>query len=575
MINLRLSAIAVLFAYTCIPLFGQTPAPYNVVIDEIFPDPSPAVGLPGAEFIELKNVSSVAYDLHNWRISNGSSTTTIKSTYFLEPDSFVVICSASASTDYSAFGPAIGISGFPSLDNTGGIIYLQSPEGITIHAVAYNKSWYQNDVKSSGGWSLEMKDTRNPCSGYNNWSSSIDPAGGTPGKKNSVDGINKDEQSPVLLRTYTIDSTTVIAVFDEPVDSLHASSTDNYLFDNNIGTPLSASGRPPLFNEVELKLPDQLQYGELYQLTVNNVTDCAGNTIGAENIAKAGMPVAPQRSDIIINEILFNPIPNGYDYVEFYNRSDKIIDCKQLWAAARNITGGLNDLSRLSSLPLLFFPGEYYVITENALWLNQNYQVKNPKKIIELSSIPSLPDDHGDIVLLDQAGNIIDEVQYDHKWHFALVNNEEGVALERIDYNKPSQDPANWTSAASTAGFGTPTYQNSELASNTQSGREITISPEIFSPDNDGFEDFCFINYQVPEPGYVGNITIFDAAGRPVRYLANNVILGLNGNFRWDGLDDNQKKLPIGIYVVMTEIFNLRGDTKKFKQAVVLGGRLN
>jgi flagellar hook assembly protein FlgD len=72
------------------------------------------------------------------------------------------------------------------------------------------------------------------------------------------------------------------------------------------------------------------------------------------------------------------------------------------------------------------------------------------------------------------------------------------------------------------------------------------------------------------EPGYVANVRIFDANGRMVRHLVNNASLGATGRFRWDGLDDRLNKLPIGMYVVLTEIFNLQGKTKKFKQVVTL-----
>jgi hypothetical protein len=548
---------------------------YDIVIDELFPDPSPAIGLPEAEFIELKNISSSPINLRNWKIGKRSGTTIIKTDFILVPDSFVVICSAQAGAAYSSFGAAISIAGFPSLGNTGDTIYLQSPEGMIIHALAYDKSWYQNEVKAEGGWTLEMIDTKNPCSGYNNWTASTDSRGGTPGMRNAVDGNNPDQQSPALLRTYTPDSLTIIAVFDEPLDSTRAALSSDYLVDNVTGSPVSAMPLPPLFNEVQLKLPSALKEAIVYQLTVNNLTDCKGNTIGGMNTAKSGLPVLADTGNIVINEIVFNPKPGGYDYVELYNRSNKVIDLEQLYVAGRDPTGSLNSIKPLTSIPYLFFPGEYYAVTENSLWVQQNYLVKYPDKMLELSQLPSLPDDEGELVLLNQQGTVIDELHYNHKWHFALIDNEEGIALERIDYNKPTQTSDNWTSAASTAGFGTPTYQNSQLRSNPEAKGEITLMPKIFSPDNDGYDDYCFINYQLTAPGSVANIAVFDISGRPVRYLAKNATLGLTGNFRWDGLDENQRKLPVGIYIVVTEIFDLQGNTKKWKHAVTLARRFN
>lgn len=99
---------------------------------------------------------------------------------------------------------------------------------------------------------------------------------------------------------------------------------------------------------------------------------------------------------------------------------------------------------------------------------------------------------------------------------------------------------------------------------------EINISPEIFSPDNDGYDDFLIIRYLFPEPGYTCNIRIFDANGRLVRSLVRNGFCGTEGYYRWDGLDEFQQKLNLGIYIILSDIFDLKGKTKKFKKEVVL-----
>ena len=102
---------------------------------------------------------------------------------------------------------------------------------------------------------------------------------------------------------------------------------------------------------------------------------------------------------------------------------------------------------------------------------------------------------------------------------------------------------------------------------------DVKLSPEIVSPDNDGQDDFANIDYNFPEPGYVANITIFDAQGRPVRYLQRNALCGTSGNFRWDGLGEKSQRLATGVYIVFTEVFNLKGTGKQFKTAIVLARR--
>jgi flagellar hook assembly protein FlgD len=149
------------------------------------------------------------------------------------------------------------------------------------------------------------------------------------------------------------------------------------------------------------------------------------------------------------------------------------------------------------------------------------------------------------------------------------------VSLERIDPDGLSQDENNWHSAASTAGYGTPTYKNSQYKLTQIINAKIEVSPKVFSPDNDGRDDIATINYKTTEPGYVANITIYDANGRPVKYLVRNGTLGLSGYWNWDGLDDKKLKLPSGTYIVFTEIFNLKGKKENFKNVVVLARKMD
>ncbi len=98
-----------------------------------------------------------------------------------------------------------------------------------------------------------MIDTKSPCCGISNWKASVNVSGGTPGKKNSVDGINNDETPPKLLRAFAINNTTITLVYDEPFDSLKAALVSNYSLDNGISA-LTASAVSPLFDKVNIIL---------------------------------------------------------------------------------------------------------------------------------------------------------------------------------------------------------------------------------------------------------------------------------------------------------------------------------
>lgn len=552
---------------------SQAPQRFDVVIDEILSDPTPVVSLPNAEYIELKNTSGRNINVQGWRIKSLTTSSAAFPAYILPADSFLIISGTGSSSLFSSYGRVIGISSFPALDNAGTTLSLISKEGVVIHSVSYSNNWFKNDVKSNGGWSLEMIDPHNPCTGEDNWKASTDVRGGTPGTKNSVDAINPDKVAPALLRAAALDSVTIELLFSEPVDSTKAASAINYNISDGIGTPVTAVTIPPSFTAVQLRLAAPVLKEKVYTITAANITDCGGNVIQAINSARVGLASVIDSVDIIINEVLFNPKANSVDYVEIYNRSNKVFNLKDVYIANRSSTGsGVANLHRLTTDNFLLFPGDFFVISENGAIVKQNYFAKNPWNFIDVS-MPSFPDDEGTVVILNGQGKIIDELHYSSKWHFALIDNEEGISLERIDYNKTTQNKDNWTSAASSAGFGTPSYQNSQFRSDVSLQATVTITPKTFSPDNDGFEDYTTINIKMADPGYVANITIFDAAGRPVKDLAKNATLGQIASFRWDGLDDKFHKLQVGIYIVYTELFNLNGKKKSFKNTVVVAAR--
>lgn len=273
--------------------------------------------------------------------------------------------------------------------------------------------------------------------------------------------------------------------------------------------------------------------------------------------------------DIVINEVLFNPAKGGYDYIEGYNRSSKILDLEKLMVANRNAAGGISAMKPVARAPSALSPGSFFIVTSNEEWLRQHYTI-GPGAVIYQVSLPSFPDDEGTVVFINDSDTIIDELHYSEKWHYPLISDPEAVALERIHYDAPTQDKNNWTSASSSSGFGTPGFQNSHFRSNTAMEEEFMVSTKIFTPDNDGINDYAVIAYRTNESGWLANLFIYSAAGRRIKYLLKNEILGTAGTYHWDGLDDQLRPAPSGIYILHTEIFNLKGSVRKFKHVIIL-----
>lgn len=543
---------------------------YQVIINELMADPAPVLGLPNSEWIELKNTGTTSVNLAGWRLGDLTGISGPMPSFTLNPGNYVIVCTGSAVSSLSPFGPAIAVTSFPSLDNDGDRLFLRAANGTTIHAVAYQSSWYQNELKKEGGWTLEMIDPAQPCTGKENWTASTHASGGTPGTVNSVNG-STTAAGLMVTKVYAASPGQIVVLFNQPVDSINGSNTSHYTLNNN--TITTAQTLPPLFNQVQLTLAQPLAEETVYTLTVTAVNTCSGHPMTTQEI-KTGLPSVSDTGDIVINEILFHPRANGYDYIELYNKSKKIIDLAVLSLSNRNTAGNIDNIRLVSNEPRYSLPGEYMVLTENADNLALNYLVPHPDKVIVMNSLPSYPNTAGTVVLLNQQGHIIDEVGYNNKWHFPLIDNDEGIALERIDPDQPSQQPANWHSAASTAGFGTPTAQNSQHRLLAAANGTVSVSPSVFSPDGDGFNDITAVQYTLPEAGFVANITIFDATGRPVKTLVRNGTTSTSGYWNWNGLDDRNRPLPIGTYIIFSELFNLSGKKQVYKNTVVLARRL-
>lgn len=553
---------------TTVSFLYYEPRPYEVAIDEIYADPSHSHGLPEFEYVELKNTSSYPVNIDRWQFCNHTRCTLLPP-LMLKPNHLVILCDIKADTSFAPYGKFINVKSFPALNNNGDTLKLLDKTGGVIHQVIYGKNSYQDKFKSGGGWSLEMKNTKVPCLGTGNWTASIDPQGGTPGKENSVQD-NESGYIPSLTLQYVevSDSMNIIAHFNIAPDSEMASHPEHYLINDN--TVSAALPNLPSSNTVSLYLSFPLEKGKEYSLKVKNLTGCTQIQTGLDNEIRFGFPEPADDFDIVINEILFHPKKGRRDFVELYNHSTKIIDGSSLQLANRNKENELASIKNIASIPLYLFPNEFLVITEDKLDLMQQYFCKTPSAITEVASLPSYPNAEGTVVLLTGNEKIIDEVYYNESEHFELFHDREGISLERINDREKSNDPHNWHSASSATGYATPTYLNSQSQTAELFDHAFEAFPKIFSPDNDGTDDQTNIIYHIAAPGYSGRISVFDPQGHLVRHLLNNALLGTHGKIIWDGTNDKMQIMPSGIYVIYAEIFNNQGKFRSFKIPVVL-----
>lgn len=83
------------------------------------------------------------------------------------------------------------------------------------------------------------------------------------------------------------------------------------------------------------------------------------------------------------------------------------------------------------------------------------------------------------------------------------------------------------------------------------------------------------IRYRLPTDAALVRIRIYDVRGRLVRLLAAEALAGPEGEMVWDGLDDERRRVRMGIYLILLEAADARGGTvRQAKAAVVVAGRL-
>jgi len=557
---------------TLLPVCYHIPAKFDVVVHEILSDPDPQIGLPVQEYVELYNRTDYPIRMHNWAFNFGNSQK-IMPDITIDPRGYLLL--VKDSSWFGSYGKCTPLfTSEYSLSNEGSTLILKDNREHVIHAITYSSDWFNHSFKEEGGWSLEMIDPKNPCGCEENWKASIDASGGTPGRVNSVAAINPDEISPSAERAIIQDSLTIELFFSEPLDSSLMVRPEFWQRLPNAQFPTGIYPKPPFYCSVRLSFDRSFQQGNVYTIQISDsITDCVGNMLETNSTIRVARPDSIGNSDVVINELLFNPVSGGSRFLEIFNRSFNVVDIGQLVMITEDtLSGEIRSDEPITEGQFLLFPSEYLVLSLDPKDICSRYSCLYPKGFIQVESFPALDENSGNIILARKNdGTVIDRFNYDRQMHYPLLVSEEGVSLERLSPERGSGDPGNWHSASETAGFATPGYQNSQQMSQNPSESVVSLFPPVFTPDNDGKDDVLNISFHLEEPGYQVSVTVFDTKGRQVRRLVNNVLSSIEDGITWDGMDDHRNKAGIGFYILYIELVNPDGMIRNFKKPVVVG----
>jgi len=545
-------------------IYYYQPTKFDVVFNELLPDPTPQVGLPDCEYIELYNRSGFDLSLKDWKLQVNDKVTFLPDST-LKADHYALLVSSS-DTDLWP-DEVVAVTKFPALTNDGFNLILSDSESKVMDAFQYDPGKINGDLfKKEGGWSVERLDVNNMSGRPNNWKWSVDLIGGTPSIVNSVEQEYKDENQP--WHVYT-------EVISDSVFRIHFSEMMNFIDDDwslNIYPQIESFHwhHDSLFLQfVDLVIGEQLVTNREYLVKFNDLKDWAGNELMNDHPIRIASPDTLVSGDVLINEILFNPFPDGVDFVEVVNVSDKVLNLNDLFFGLWDDDKIIQRLYPFSIQQMLLFPQEYLALSEDSLTILDHYKCENKYAFLN-TNMPSMPDKEGAVVICNQGGRIIDYIEYSNEMHFDLIRDTEGISLERLSSDMPTHDRQNWHSAASSA-MATPGFVNSQVVSNTNIEKSIALDYDVFTPNGDGDKDQLIIRYNNNDSDVIANIRIFDSAGREVRYLINNSIMEREGYYIWDGMDEKGQCLLPGIYIVLCQRVSVKGTVMRDKLVCVIG----
>jgi len=408
----------------------------SIQITELMADPSPPVGLPDVEWVELMNGSGYDVELSFFQFMDANTSILFPDQVF-PANSYLLLSSDCALL--KNFGPCLQLPMSSSfLNNAGDDLCLIHRNGDTLESLMYSSSWYKDSDKENGGFSLEKRDPLNPClSDDENFIGSTDLLGGTPGRQNATDQRIIDQNSPVLMDLEVLGPKTLRLIFSEGLYDLGWALLE--------GDSLKLY--PIQSNEYQLRLTNAMleDASKTWKLRLQMQKDCSGNRLKDTSVLfRFAIPEIPRRGDLIFTELLFLPSTKYAPFVEVYNRSEKAL-------SMAGTEWGNESSTRVLGNHLLY-PGETLIFCKKADTASFGI---TPKDVV--SSRPSFSKS-GNLWLKKVEDQLIDVMYYADSFFMEGKANAGAYSLLRLDSQKHCAGAIDW-GVGITPG-GTPGVQN-------------------------------------------------------------------------------------------------------------------
>ncbi len=275
-----------------------------------------------------------------------------------------------------------------------------------------------------------------------------------------------------------------------------------------------------------------------------------------DNTAATSFTVGRPGALVALNEIMHSPLEGATEWLELVNVSGESLDLAGWMIGDDSDASVIIPVSPGEAIPL---PSGGFLVVARDIEL-----VAAAAPVVESEHWEALSaNDH--VALLDEFETPIDIVIYSSNW-----GGDKGISLERARPEMPSDDANNWGGCVAPEG-GTPGRTNSIHIACLPSDGRLTVSPNPFTPDDDGHDDRTVIHFDLPVPRATVRLTVFDLKGRIRAVLEDLVATSGRHELIWNGEDDSGVVLPTGLYVLLLEAIDARaGVIVRAKAAVAL-----
>ena len=494
------------------------------------------------EWVEIFNRTECGYSVYNLRIMDASGG--IISFYgYIPPLDFIVVCQDTILflQTYPEVDPqkVIFASDWASLNNTEETLILSDEFETKLDSTSYNGNSCPSD------FSIERID---PFDDENIlWSICTDSLG-TPTFPNSVLPMQYD-----LSLEFDI-----LQINENSIN--HSVIIKNIGLENIFGAAISCdliiNGEYPSENIYtdEISLEDSLlfefatdiveggYFSFLYEVISENDMN-PNNNIDFSFYNSGSLP-------FVINEIMYDPDGDEPEWIEITNNF-QIPDLLEIILVVDEDT-----------LEIPYCDENYYLITNSENDVDSLRAKYDLDDIMIFTGLSSLSNDGEQILLMDECRNLLEEFFFQPDWNDEL----DGVSIERVNpkINAVSQ---NW--GPSTNGC-TPGRANSIFVQMLPNNMKLNVAPNPFSPYRD---ERTIFSYALPEVLSTVTLRIFDLKGRMIRRLVDQVLQSSTGNIIWDGRNDNEKKLPVGVYIVLMQATARESEKVYSKKITVVIGK--